>query len=83
MSRVKNDLLVVSGSYEVNGEKKNRFTNVGKEIETDDGETFILIDSSVNFAAFPRKENDTMIAVSKYAPREKNEGGAKRVADKV
>lgn len=83
MSKVINDLLAVSGTYEINGEKRNRFVNIGKEIQNDEGESFLLIDSTINLAAFPRKDNDTMVVVSKYAPRQKEDGGAKRVADRV
>lgn len=52
------DISVINGSYiDVEGNKKNRYTNIGVVMESDDGNAFALIDRSANIAGFPYDES--------------------------
>ena len=65
------DLSVKTGSYESNGETKNRWTNVGVVLATDDGARFILMDRTFNPAGVPydaNKGNTVMVAM--FEPRQ-------------
>lgn len=64
------DLVATAGTYLKNGGTKKRFKTVGAEFETDTGR-FIMLDATVNLAAFPRKEGSEMIMVSKYEPKDR------------
>jgi|DEB0MinimDraft_4_1074332.scaffolds.fasta_scaffold16263_7 hypothetical protein len=64
------DISVVNGSYtDVEGNKKNRYTNIGVIMETDDGNSFALIDRSANLAGFPYDESKgNSIVASLFKP---------------
>jgi len=76
--RVK-DVSVVTGTYEQNGETKNRYKQVGVAMKGDDGSSFILLDRSFNPAGVPHKPGDDKILLSLFDPREEN-GTATRPA---
>lgn len=64
----KYDLAVVTGTYtdRNTGTTKNRYQNIGVEMESDDGGRFILLDPLVNLAAVPRGNGKDRIMVSKF-----------------
>ena len=65
------DLSVKTGSYESNGETKNRWTNVGVVLATDDGARFILMDRTFNPAGVPYDANKgNTIMVAMFEPRQ-------------
>ena len=66
MSKKINDLAVKTGTYEKDGQTKNRYLNVGAEMENDDGGRFLLIDKSVNFAGIPGHADRQSVLVSKF-----------------
>ena len=71
-----NELCVIKESYQDrDGKKKNKYVCLAEEFEMDDGSTFFLVDSSINLAAFPRKEGSCKVMCSKfkYDP-DKNKG---------
>ena len=52
------DIAVANGSYtDVEGNKKNRYANIGVVMQSDDGNAFALIDRSANLAGFPYDES--------------------------
>lgn len=77
----KYDVAVKVGEYEVNGEKKNRYKNIGTIMEGDNG-PFLLLDASVlgmslNYIA--NRERKDALLCSLFEPRE---AGAKPAAPK-
>ena len=65
------ELSVVAGQYEMNGETKKRWKNVGHLHETNDGRQYITLDPMVNLAAVPRREGDDRVYVSMFEPKKK------------
>lgn len=59
----KQNLAAVVGSYEKDGEQKNRYTNVGSIITKDDGGKFIELNWWVNYATLPRKDGKLYLSV--------------------
>lgn len=49
-------LVIAGGKYVRNGETKTRWVNVGTLFQKDDGKLSILLDASVNLAAFATKD---------------------------
>ena len=73
------ELCMVKESYtDREGKKKNKYVCLAEEFQTDDGGTFYLVDSTLNLAAFPRKEGSTKVMVSKfdYDPDKRNGGNS-------
>lgn len=68
MAKRKYDLAVKTGSYEKDGETRNRYMNIGVVLEGDDG-MFMLLDPAFNPAGVPRKED--RVLVSMFEPRKK------------
>ena len=66
------DLAVKTGSYQKDGETKNRYKNVGSVMEGDNG-MFMFLDKSFNPAGIESKEGSSDIIVSMFAPRQKEE----------
>jgi hypothetical protein len=64
-----NDLCVKTRTYEKDGAKKNVYKKIGEVHEGANGK-YIVIDASVNLAAFPRKENDDRVMVSIFDIKE-------------
>lgn len=70
--------LVVAGRkyQDKSGKEKTVWKTVGQLHETNDGaRQYITIDPSVNFAAFPRKEDDDRVYVNLFEPDEDKAGG--------
>lgn len=64
------DLAVKTGSYTVNGETKNRYKNVGSLMKTDDGNFFILLDTTFNPAGVPNPDARDNVLISVFDLRE-------------
>jgi len=67
----KYDLAVKTGSYQKDGETKNRYENIGAVFQGDDG-PFIVLKRSFNPAGVPFKEGSDSIMVSCFAPRDQD-----------
>jgi len=59
------DLAVKTGSYEKNGETKNRYENIGGVFEGENGK-FLMLKRSFNPAGVPFKEGSDTIIVSMF-----------------
>ena len=68
-SKKTHDLCIKSGSYQKDGETKNRYKNVGMILQKEDGGEMIMIDPSVNFAAFKEQDREYVI-LSKFEVKE-------------
>jgi hypothetical protein len=66
------DLCVKTRTYEKDGAKKNVYKKIGEVHEGANGK-YIVLDASVNLAAFPRKENDDRVMVSIFDVNKKIE----------
>lgn len=74
----KYDLCVKVGSYEDGrtGEVKGRYKKIGVQMSGNDGD-FLLLDRSVNLAAFPvRNAGDDMILISRFPVRNNQQGNS-------
>ena len=69
----KYDLAAKVGTYEKNGETKNRYKNVGLILENEEGKKIVMIDPTFNFAAVRREEGKEMVMVSMFEPKEKQQ----------
>lgn len=75
----KYDLACKVGTYEKNGETKNRYKNVGLILESEEvGENgkpkrIVMIDPTFNFAAVKREDGKDMVMVSMFEPKDKQE----------
>jgi hypothetical protein len=70
----KYDLLVKTGEYEVNGQKKAKFENVGVVLEKD-GKPFIMLKRTFNPAGVGDPAKDSIL-ISMFEPRENNQANA-------
>ena len=69
------EICIVKESYtDRDGKKKNKYACLAEEFHADDGGTFYLVDSTLNLAAFPRKEGSVKLMASKfdYDPDKRN-----------
>ena len=66
----KYDIVATVGTYQKNGEIKNRFKNVGVVMEKD-GKPFILLDRIFNPAGLPNPQSKDTILLSLYEPKDK------------
>lgn len=69
----KYDLACKTGTYEKNGETKNRYKNVGLILENDEGKKMVMIDPTFNFAAIKREDGKDMVMVSMFEPKDKQQ----------
>lgn len=69
----KYDLACKTGTYEKNGETKNRYKNVGLILENEEGKKMVMIDPTFNFAAVKRDEGKDMVMVSMFEPKDNNQ----------
>ena len=65
-------LAVANGSYTKDGQQKTRWVNVGIINTAQNGKEYMLIDPTINFAAFTREEGKDMIMVGIF---EEQQGG--------
>jgi len=63
----KYDIVIKGGEYQVNGETKARWVNLGAVMQGDNG-PFILLDPGVNLAAYMEPGKDRVIA-SLFEPK--------------
>ncbi len=71
------DLAVKVGEYEVNGEKKARYKNIGAVMQKDDGGEYIVLDSTIvtmelQYLANPKRSE--RLIVSKFELRDRPSG---------
>lgn len=74
MPHKKYDLAVKTGSYERNGETKNRYENIGAVWQGENG-PYITLKRSFNPAGVLFKEGSDSIIVSCFEPRDEQGGG--------
>jgi hypothetical protein len=67
------DLAVKTGTYQKDGETKNKYTNIGVIMENDEGKRFMLIDPLINLAAVKRDEGRDRVMVSMFEPKQKEQ----------
>lgn len=67
------DLAVKTGTYQKDGETKNKYTNIGVIMENDEGKRFMLIDPLINLAAIKRDEGRDRVMVSMFEPKQKEQ----------
>ena len=65
MKKIK-DLTVKVGTYQKDGQEKNRYLNIGSMMEDDNGGTFILMNRTFNPAGVPNPENRESVLVSMF-----------------
>ena len=76
MATKKYDLVIKTGSYsDRDGNKKNRYKNVGAVFTNDDGGAFILMDKTFNPAGVTDEKNSDQILISCMAPRDMQSDG--------
>lgn len=68
-SKRKYDLAVKNGTYQVQGEQKNRYVTVGSVLERDDGGMFILLERWFNPAGIP-DDGKGSVLLSCFEPRD-------------
>ena len=66
-------LAVANGSYIKDGQEKTRWVNVGVILEKNSKE-FMLIDPTINFAAFPREQGKDMVMVGIFDDSQQGQG---------
>jgi hypothetical protein len=69
-SKKTHDLCIKSGSYQKDGETKNRYKQVGMILQNDKGVDMIMIDPCFNFAAVKEDGRDYVI-LSKFDVKDK------------
>ena len=69
----KYDLAVKTGTYEKNGETKNRYKTVGLILENEENKKMVMIDPTFNFAAVKREDGKDMVMVSMFEPKKDNQ----------
>lgn len=72
MAKVVGDLVVKVGTYEKDGQTKNRYLNIGKKFQNDDGGSFFTINRTFNPAGVPNPENKDSILVSVFDKKEQS-----------
>ena len=65
----KYDLAVKTGTYQKDGDTKNKYLNVGAIMEKDDGGTFILLDRTFNPAGVPNPDDRENFIISMFEPK--------------
>ena len=76
----KYDIAVKTGSYQDSqGEKKNRYQNIGSMMQGDNG-PYLLLDPLVNLAAVPREPGKDRVICSLFEPRQDGQQAAPRAA---
>ena len=66
----KYDIVATVGTFQKNGETKNRFKNVGAMMEKD-GKPFLLLDRTFNLAGLPNPQGKDTVLLSLYEPKDK------------
>ena len=66
-------LAVANGQYQKDGQTKTRWVNVGIINTTQEGKEYMLIDPTINFAAFPREEGKDMVMVGIFEEQQRQQ----------
>lgn len=67
-------LAVANGQYQnAQGETKTRWVNVGVIGTSQNGKEYMLIDPTINFAAFTREEGKDMVMVGIFEEQQTNQ----------
>lgn len=66
------ELVCKVGTYNKDGQTKNRYANVGALMSDDSGKQFLLIDPCFNFAGINRGDKDRVI-VNLFEPKSKED----------
>jgi hypothetical protein len=72
MKKIK-DLTVKVGTYQKDGQEKNRYLNIGSVMEDDNGGTFILMNRTFNPAGCPNPDNRESVLVSMFDVKSRDE----------
>lgn len=72
MAKKKYDLAVKTGTYEKDGDEKNRYENVGAIWEGDNG-LYLVMKRTFNPAGVPFKDGSDSIFISMFEPKEKQQ----------
>ena len=67
-------LAVANGSYLKDGQEKTRWVNVGVIGVAQNGKEYMLIDPTINFAAFPREQGKDMVMVGIFDDANQQQG---------
>jgi hypothetical protein len=70
------DLAVKTGSYQKDGETKNRYENIGSIMENDKGQ-FMILNRTFNPAGVPNPDNKSSIVISMFSPQTAQNGSSK------
>lgn len=65
------DMVVKTGSYQKDGETKNRYENIGSVMKSDDG-SFLILKRTFNPAGVPNPENKDSLIVSLFEVDKQN-----------
>lgn len=65
------DLAVKTGSYQKDGETKNRYENIGSIMESDNGQ-FIILKKTFNPAGINQGDGKDSIIISMFAPKQQS-----------
>lgn len=68
-------LAVANGTYQKDGQEKTRWVNVGVIGVSQNGKEYMLIDPTINFAAFQREQGKDMVMVGIFEDQNQNGGG--------
>jgi len=71
-------LAVANGTYQKDGQEKTRWVNIGIINTTNEGKEYMLIDPTINFAAFPRQEGKDMVMVGVFEEQNNNNGNGQQ-----
>ncbi len=78
-ARIIGDAVVKTGSYtDGNGQPKNRYENIGKLMQGDDGGYFMILKTTFNPAGVPNPDNKDAVMVSIFAPNNQQQGGGQQ-----
>jgi hypothetical protein len=75
MTHKTHDLCVKTGTYEINGETKGRWMNVGALMEDNEGRPFLMLNARFNPAGIQREEGRESILVSCFEPQQDGQRG--------
>ena len=74
------DVTVKTGSYQKDGETKNRYLNVGSIIKGEHG-PYMIMERTFNPAGIPNPEDRSSLILSLFKPREKSDGASRGPGD--
>ena len=66
-------LAVANGTYQKDGQEKTRWVNVGVIGVAQNGKEYMLIDPTINFAAFSREDGKDMVMVGMFEEQNNNQ----------